>query len=80
MTVSYCGVYWIARKDELPENGTLCCFHVKWRKPDNICFGYFNRSVFYECTSDSLQSHDYHAKSKIDYWMPIPVLPEKERS
>ena len=77
----YMGVYWIACKDRLPEDGTMCCFHVKWRKTDYICFGYFYRGLFYEGSgkSEIVRSSDAHAKSKIDYWMPIPVLPEKEK-
>lgn len=73
MNVRYCGVYWIARKDELPEDGVMCVFHVKWRKPDNICFGYYAFDCFHEAPNT------LYKKNQIDYWMPIPVFPEEEK-
>lgn len=66
----YAGVYWKARKEELPEDWTVCVYHLKWRKPNDLCFGKFWQGYFYEKCGKERKSSD------VDYWMPIPVLPE----
>ena len=72
MHVRYCGVTWISRKDGLPEDWVVCVFHIKWRKPEDICFGKFWQGYFYEKDTGKIRK-----KTDIDYWMPIPVLPKK---
>ena len=72
MNISCGGVYWIARKDELPEDAVMCAFHIKGRKADRIQFGGYSTTFGFWDKSDS----HWYLKSKIDYWMPIPVLPD----
>lgn len=76
MNARYMGVYWIARKDELPDDETLCVFHIKGRKEYRIQFGGYSSTFgFFD-----RENRHWYIKSKVDYWMPIPVLPGgKER-
>lgn len=64
--------YWIHRKDALPEDWVVCVFHLKWRKPNDLCFGKFVKGYFYEWSGKVRKA------SSVDYWLPIPVLPGKE--
>lgn len=75
MITRYCGVYWIARKDERPDDGTVCVFHRKGNKPDNIRYGYYAFGYFREKVGDQFKAID---SKVIDYWMPIPVFPDEE--
>ena len=80
MTGYYMGVYWIDRKDQMPEEDTLCVFHIKGRKAVrnrgcSILFGAYTGKYGFFSKTDS----EWYPKSRIDYWMPIPVLPEKEK-
>ena len=43
MNVRYVGTYWKARKEEIPEGGTMCVFHIKGRKADRIQFGGYSQ-------------------------------------
>ena len=74
MNARFIGVYWINRKDELPEDWTVCVFHIKWRSPEGIygglCFGKYYNGYFWERNNPKQWD-----KSAIDYWMPVPVLP-----
>lgn len=74
--VRYVGTYWKARKEELPEDATMCVFHIKGRKADRIQFGGYSSTFGFWDKNDS----HWYIKSKVDYWMPIPILPEKEKS
>jgi len=79
MSVLYNGVCWIRRKDELPEDGTVCVFHAARNVADNIRFGFYYRDFFYESQTTmkmSMTKGNAFSKGKVDYWMPIPVLPE----
>lgn len=70
-TLQYVGVYWKSPKDELPEDAVMCVFHRKNIKADRIQFGgYSERFGFYDRTTGK-----WYTKGKIDYWMPIPVIP-----
>ena len=69
MIISHYGVYWIHRKDMKPEDWTVCVFHLKWRKANDLCFGKYWQGYFYE------QNGKERKASDIDYWMPVPVLP-----
>lgn len=73
MQVRY-GVYWIKRKDELPEDWVVCVFHLKWRQACDLCFGKFWQGYFYESNTGK-----FYKAASVDHWLPIPVLPEKER-
>lgn len=75
MNVRYMGVYWIARKEKVPEDGTVCVFHRKGNRPDNIRFGFYAFGYFREKIGEH---HQVLATKFIDYWMPIPVLPGEE--
>ena len=64
--------YWFDRKDVLPDDGIMCVFHKKRTKPYRILFGgYSERLGFWDKNSGK-----WYDKGKIDYWMPIPVLPK----
>lgn len=70
-TLQYVGVYWKSPKDELPEDAVMCVFHRKGIKTDRIQFGgYSERFGFYDRLTGK-----WYTKGKIDYWMPIPVIP-----
>ena len=71
MNVRYMGVYWTPRKDELPEDGTMCVFHLKRRVASSISFGWYGFGNFYE-------NNNAYAEKLVDYWMPIPILPAEE--
>ena len=75
MVISHYGVYWIHRKEELPEDGTVCVFHKKKNKSDNIRFGYYAFGYFREKIGDH---HQVFEPKFIDYWMPVPVLPGED--
>jgi len=64
--------WWHERKEDLPEDGVVCVFHRKRTKADNLKFGWYGFECFVE-------GNVRYPKTQIDYWMPIPVLPEKER-
>ena len=69
------GVYWTSPKEELPEDTIMCAFHCKRARADNIHFGgYGGQFGFWD-----RETRKWYTKEKVDYWMPIPVLPEKER-
>ena len=77
--MGYRGTWWRARKDELPEDGTLCVFHIKGRKPVSsrglsIMFGTYHGEYGFFNREDT----EFYPDRKVDYWMPIPILPEKE--
>lgn len=78
MNIRYMGVYWTPRKEELPEDGTVCVFHKKRTKPDNIRFGYFYQREFRDKTVDFCEKKAWVKASEVDYWMPIPILPTEE--
>ena len=68
------GVYWTRPKDELPEDAVMCVFHRKRIRADRIHFGgYSERFGFWDRSTGK-----WYTRGKVDYWMPIPVLPEKE--
>lgn len=73
MITRYLGVYWLSRKEELPGNFDMCIFHVNRTKPHNIHFGGYSSQLGF---FDQEKGKWYDAK-KVDYWMAIPVLPEK---
>lgn len=75
MNVRYMGVYWISRKDELPEDAIMCVFHIKRTKPYRICFGGYSEQL--KKYWDKVQDKWYDEKN-VDYWMAIPILPTEE--
>ena len=75
INVQYLGVYWIDRKDELSGDTFMCVFHVKGNKAERIRFGGYSERL--EQFWDQVNDKCYDQK-RVDYWMPIPVLPEKE--
>lgn len=74
MIARYVGVYWINRKDQLPEEFVLCVFHVKGTKPDTIHYGGYSEKLGF---MDQV-SKKWYKPAKIDYWMPIPLLSTEE--
>lgn len=70
--------YWRKFKDELPEDGVVCVFHIKGRKPVtsrgmSLLFGNYQTDYgFFDRANCK-----FYPPAKIDYWMPITVLPEK---
>ena len=67
--------FWINRKDALPKDETMCVFHKKRTKPYRILFGGYSEQLgFWDKNSGK-----WYARADIDYWMPIPILPEEER-
>ena len=68
-------VCWMPRTDGLPDDGTVCAFHVVWRKDYSICFGFYLSGCFYEKVGRADPVAKF-AASKVDYWLPIPILPK----
>ena len=68
--------YWISMKENVPEDTTMCVFHVKRRIADHISFGGYSSTLpgFYDMVIGL-----WYDNSKVDYWMPILTLPKKER-
>ena len=64
--------HWIARKERLPEDDTLCLFHIEWRKSYNVSFGFFWHGNFIE--KDTCKMWRTY---NVDYWMGIPLLPKE---
>ena len=75
MNERYLGVYWIARKDQLPEDESMCVFHIKGTKDWRIHFGAYSERLLW--FFDEIKSRWYD-QSRVDYWMPIPILPTEE--
>ena len=77
MSFRFVGVYWIDRKEKLPEDGVMVAFHFKGNSPNRIRFGGYSEALnqFW----DEVKNEWYDQK-RVDYWMPIPVLPEKEKN
>lgn len=70
-TAQYIGVYWIDPKDQLPKDGTMCVFHRKRTVDYRIRFGGYSEKLgFWDRVNNK-----WYTADKIDYWMPIPVLP-----
>ena len=67
--------HWFSRKESLPDDGVVCVFHVKHRKAYNLCYGYFFHDEFIE-----REPFKRWKKTDVDYWMPVPVLPEKDHA
>ena len=75
VTTRYMGVYWVKQKKESPGDGTICVFHRKGNKENNIRFGYYAFGGFYEkIGKNKYQRID---QRHIDYWMAIPVFPDE---
>lgn len=68
------GVYWTRSKDDLPEDAAMCVFHRKRIRADHIQFGGYSEWFgFWDRSTGK-----WYTRGKVDYWMPIPVLPESE--
>lgn len=72
--------WWHERKEDLPEDGDVCVFHIKGRKPVSsrgmsIMFGSYTEVYGFYAQG----KHEFYPPEKIDYWMPVPLLPEKVR-
>lgn len=68
------GTYWTRSKDELPENAVICVFHRKRIRADRVHFGVYSEQFGFLDQSTG----KWYTRGKIDYWMPIPVLPKSE--
>ena len=75
MNIRYMGVYWTPRKEKLPEDATLCVFHIKGNRADRIHFGGYSER-FKQFLDVALQK--WWDQRKVGYWMPIPILPTEE--
>ena len=75
MNAQYLGVYWIHRRDELPEDETMCVYHVKRTVAHRIHFGGYSEKL---CSFLDQMTGKWYASGDVDYWMPIPILPEKK--
>lgn len=72
-TAQYISVYWIDPKDQPPKDGMMCVFHRKRTVDYRILFGgYSEKFGFWDRMTGK-----WYTADKIDYWMSIPVLPEK---